>query len=97
MNELGKNSIKYILDLLKQIEKYIFKFVILCGEFFEKSIKKLNNPKMNFFILTIKIRIMKFLNKNVHNNDIILIKCSNSTEINKLAKDLLKKRIIRFD
>ena len=40
---------------------------------------------------------MKFLNKKVHNDDIILIKCSNSTEINKLAKDLLKKRIIRID
>ena len=85
------------LDLLKQIEKSIFKFVILCGEFFERSIKKLNNPKNEYIYFDKKSKIMKFLNKKVHNDDIILIKCSNSTEINKLAKDLLKKRIIRID
>ena len=39
---------------------------------------------------------MSFLNKYVLNNDIILIKCSNATEINNLAKDLLKKRIINL-
>ena len=39
-----------------------------------------------------KAKIMSFLNKYVLNNDIILIKCSNATEINKLAKDLLKKK-----
>ena len=39
MNELGEYSLKMHLDLLKQIEKSIFKFVILCGEFFERSIK----------------------------------------------------------
>ena len=54
-------------------------------------IKKINNPQNEFIYLKDKNKIMKFLNKNIHNDDIILIKCSNSTEINKLAKDLLKK------
>ena len=56
MNELGKDTIELHLKLLKQIEKYIFKFVILCGEFFQKSIKKLNNPKNEFFYIENKIR-----------------------------------------
>ena len=40
MNELGEDTIELHLKLLKQIEKYIFKYVILSGEFFQKSIKK---------------------------------------------------------
>ena len=36
-------------------------------------------------------KIMQFLKEKVHNNDIILIKCSNSTKINKFAKILLKQ------
>ena len=32
--------------------------------------------------------IMQFLKKNIHNNDIILIKGSNSTKVNKLANML---------
>ena len=32
----------------------------------------------------------QFLKKNIHNNDIILIKGSNSTKVNKLAKILIK-------
>ena len=34
---------------------------------------------------------MQFLEEKVHNNDIILIKCSNSTKVNKFAKTLLKQ------
>ncbi len=92
MNELGEDTIELHLKLLKQIEKYIFKYVILSGEFFQKSIKKIKNPKNKFFYFDNKAKIMSFLNKYVLNNDIILIKCSNATEINKLAKDLLKKK-----
>ena len=36
---------------------------------------------------------MKFLQRYVHNNDIIMVKCSNSTEVNKFVKDLLKKKV----
>ncbi|OUW95091.1 MAG: hypothetical protein CBD97_03675 [Pelagibacteraceae bacterium TMED237] len=93
MNELGKNTDALHLDLLHQIDKYSFKFVILCGEFFRRSIKKLLNPKNEFIYLENKNKIMNYLNKNIHNNDIILIKCSNSTEINKFTKNLLKKVI----
>ena len=92
MNELGKNSNKLHLSLLNYIEKFNFKFVILCGEFFRTSIKKLDKSKNEFIYIKSKKHIMKFLNNNIHNNDMILIKCSNSTEINSFAKHLLKRR-----
>ncbi len=91
MNELGENSNIMHLNLLKQIDKFKFKIVILCGEFFRRSIKKLIKPNNEFTYISNKKQIMKFLNNNVHNNDNILIKCSNKTEINIFAKDLLRK------
>ena len=91
MNELGKNSEKLHINLLKQIDKARFKFVILCGEFFRRSIKKILKPKNEFIYIENKNKIMNYLKKHIHNNDIILIKCSNSTVINSLTKDLLKK------
>ena len=93
MNELGKNTYKLHFNLLTELDKSDFKFVILCGEFFRRSIIKLNNPKNEFIYIEDRNEIMKFLNKKIHNNDIILIKCSNSTEVNKFAKNLLKKVI----
>jgi UDP-N-acetylmuramoyl-tripeptide--D-alanyl-D-alanine ligase len=90
MNELGNNSYKIHYKLLKQIDDTIFKFVILCGEFFKLSVKNLN-PNNEFIHFKNTNKIMQFLKEKVHNNDIILIKCSNSTKINKFAKTLLKQ------
>ncbi len=91
MNEMGNNSYKVHYNLLNQLDETIYKFVILCGEFYETSIKKLLNPKNEFIYFTNKNKIMHFLKNKVHNNDIILIKCSNSTEINKFTKILIDK------
>ena len=93
MNELGRDTHKMHINLLNKIDNYNFKFIILCGEFFKRSIKKLNNPKNEFIYIESKNKIMNYLSKFVHNNDTILIKCSNSTEINKFTKLLLKKVI----
>ncbi len=91
MNELGVESDLIHLKLLKFVNKYSFKFVILCGEILGRSIRKLINPINEYIYLEDKNKIMKYLNKKVHNNDIILIKCSNSTQVNIFTKDLLKK------
>ena len=91
MNELGNNSYKIHYKLLKQLDDTIFKFVILCGEFFELSIKKFFSRNNEFIYFKNTNKIMQFLEEKVHNNDIILIKCSNSTKINKFAKTLLKQ------
>ena len=48
MNELGKNAIMMHLKLLKHIDIFSFKNVILCGEFLRRSIKKLINPNNEF-------------------------------------------------
>tara|TARA_B100000575_G_scaffold103074_1_gene82154 strand:- start:7117 stop:8481 length:1365 start_codon:yes stop_codon:yes gene_type:complete len=93
MNELGKNTYKLHFQLLHELDKSYFKFVILCGEFFRRSIINLDNPKNEFIYIENRNEIMKFLAKKIHNNDIILIKCSNSTEINKFAKNLLNKAV----
>jgi len=92
MNEMGKNALRLHLNLIKHLDQTIFKFVILCGELFETSIKKIVNPKNEIILFKNKNQIMHFLKQKVHNNDIILIKCSNSTEVNSFTKELLKKR-----
>ena len=91
MNEMGNNSCKIHYNLLNKLDETIFKLVILCGEFYESSIKKLINPKNEFIYFKNKNKIMQFLKNKIHNNDIILIKCSNSTEINKFTKTLIDK------
>ncbi len=91
MNELGKNSDMMHTQLIKYVDTLSFRLIILCGEFMQRSIKKLNNLRNEFIILNNKNKIMGFLKNNVHNNDTILIKCSNSTEVNKFTRDLLKK------
>ena len=91
MNELGDKSIKLHLNLLQKLDKHIFKFVILSGEFFKISIKKLNKPKNEYIYIQNNNEIMNYLKKYAHNNDIILIKCSNATEINKFTNKLLKR------
>ena len=91
MNELGKNTYKLHFKLLTELDKSDFKFVILCGEFYLRSIKKLINPKNEFIYLKNKNSIMQFLEEKIHKDDIILSKCSNSTEVNKFVKLLLTK------
>ena len=60
MNELGNNSYKIHYKLLKQLDDTIFKFVILCGEFFELSIKNFLIQIMNLSILKIQIKSCNF-------------------------------------
>ena len=48
---------------------------------------------MNYIYIKNKNSIMKFLEEKIHKDDIILIKCSNSTEVNKFVKLLLKRKI----
>ena len=80
----------------------LFYLVLLLQEWFNKILTEYRvklfrkesditskSKLLNYFKNTNKI--MQFLKEKVHNNDIILIKCSNSTKINKFAKILLKQ------
>ena len=91
MNELGDKSERMHLDLLSRVNQFKFKFVILCGEFLRRSIKKMINRNNNYLYFENKNKIMNFLKLNLNKGDAILIKCSNSTEVNKLSKKLLQK------
>ncbi len=95
MNELGLLSIKYHYQVLQHIEKFIFFKVILCGEIFKSAIKKLVNPKNKFVYKQNSNQLFNYVGSKIHNNAIIMIKCSNNTEVNKFANMLLKKNIDR--
>ena len=88
MNELGKLSKMYHQDIIKQILHYKFENVILCGNLFKSLLKKMKTETDQINCLLDENEIMQFLKKNIHNNDIILIKGSNSTKVNKLANML---------
>ena len=88
MNELGKLSKMYHQDVIKQILHYKFENAILCGNLFKSLLKRMKTETDNINCLLDENEIMKFLKKNIHNDDIILIKGSNSTKVNKLANML---------
>ena len=89
MNELGLNSLKYHYEVLKFIEKFTFYKVILCGEIFKSAIKKLVNPKNKFIYKQNSKQLINYVKSKIHNNAIIMIKCSNATEVNKYTQILL--------
>ncbi len=91
MNELGKNSDVFHQNLINRLKKNKFKIIILCGEFYRTSIKNLNKLKNKFIYLNNSNEIMNFVMSIIKHDDIIMIKCSNSTEVNKFTKILLKK------
>ena len=88
LGELGKLSKMYHQDVIKQILHYKFENVILCGNLFKSLLKKMKTETDQINCLLDENEIMQFLKKNIHNNDIILIKGSNSTKVNKLANML---------
>ncbi len=91
MNELGLNSLNYHYEVLKFIEKFSFYKVILCGEIFKSAIKKIVNPKNKFIYKQNSKKLLQYVNDQIHNKAIIMIKCSNATEVNKFANILINK------
>ena len=91
MNELGLNTMKYHYEVLKFIEKFSFYKVILCGEIFKSIIKKIVNPKNQFIYKQNSKKLLNYVKDQIHNNAIIMIKCSNATEVNKFANILINK------
>ncbi len=92
MNELGKLSKMYHQDIIKQILCYNFDKVVLCGNLFKSLLNKMKVKTDQINCMLDENEIMQFLKKNIHNNDIILIKGSNSTKVNKLANMLIANK-----
>ena len=72
-----------------QILHYDLDNVILCGSQFKLLLNKMKIKTDQINYISNENQIMQFLKKNIHKNDIILIKGSNSTKINNLAKLLI--------
>ena len=89
MNELGKNSEKFHINIIRHIGKYNFDLVILCGEFMETAVKKIKKLKYSPIIKKSEDEIIKYLKSNLHKNAIIMAKCSNSTIVNKFGKKFI--------
>ena len=90
MNELGLKSKLFHKEIIEYIISLNLEKVILCGKLFKSALSffKIENRSIEY--IKNKNEIIKFLIKKLHNNDTILIKCSNSSEVNHLAKSLLK-------
>ena len=87
MLELGDNKLKFHIDLLNYILDNKLDNVIICGELMKIALEKINNINITCIMNTKSI--INHLKKKISNNDVLLIKGSNSSLTNKLAKDLL--------
>ena len=91
MKELGNESIRYHEELLNYVYDRKLENIIICGEIMEIVFNKVKNK--GYKLMLDKKAILHYLEKNLNNNDIILIKGSNSSLSNEIAKDLLKRRV----
>ena len=90
MKELGENSLKYHIELLEYIMKKKLSNVIICGELLKIALDKISNK--NILNMDDINSILEFAKNNLKNNDIVLIKGSNSSLTRNFALKLLKNR-----
>ena len=89
MKELGENSLNYHIELLEYIVMKKLSNVIICGELLKIALDKICNK--NILNMDDINSIIEYARKNLKNNDIVLIKGSNSSLTRNLALKLLKK------
>ena len=89
MKELGENSLNYHIELLEYIVMKKLSNVIICGELLKIALDKICNK--NILNMDDINSIIKYAKKNLKNNDIVLIKGSNSSLTRNLALKLLKQ------
>lgn len=92
MKELGENSIMYHRNLIRYLNNKKLGNIIICGELMQSALGKKVNKSVK--LMLDKCKILDYLKKNLSNNDIVLIKGSNSSITNDIAKDLIKKKDI---
>ena len=90
MLELGKHSIKQHKIMSKVVNKTQINKVYVIGKYIKETFKGLKTSK-KAKILKSNFEIINLINKNLDNNDYLMIKGSNSTGLHKLAK-ILKQR-----
>ena len=85
MNELGKHSEKFHLEILRFIEKFKFHCVILCSGFFQFAVSKIEKPCNKYIFKKNENDLIEYIKSDLHKNSMILAKCSNSTSVNKFG------------
>ena len=90
MLELGKHSMKQHQLISKIINKTKIDRVYVTGRFVKETFKGLKSNK-KAKILKNKSGIIDLINKNINNNDYLMIKGSNSTGLHKITNNLKQK------
>ena len=90
MKELGNNSLNYHIEILEYLITKKLSNVIICGELFKIALDKICNK--NILSMNDINSIIEFAKNNLNDNDIVLIKGSNSSITRKLALKLLENR-----
>ena len=91
MLELGKHSVKQHQLISKIVNKTKINRVYVIGKYIKETFKGLKTTK-KAKILNYKTDIIDLINKDLNNNDYLMIKGSNSTDLHKISR-ILKKRI----
>ena len=92
MLELGKYSKKLHIEIAKSINKTSLKNINVIGDHVKWVFKNLNKNKRGL-ILKKKYQIIDLIKNNLNNNDYLMIKGSNSTGLNIIAKQIKKGKI----
>ena len=90
MKELGDNALKFHIEIIKYISKKNLEDVVICGELMKLALQKTNNSRIKY--MKDINSILNYIKKKIKNNDILLIKGSNSSLTNMLAKKLLNNK-----
>ena len=91
MLELGKHSVKQHKLISKMLNNTKIDQVYVIGKYIKETFKGLKKNK-KARILSNKLDIFDLINKDLNNNDYLMIKGSNSTGLHNIANKL-KKRI----
>ena len=89
MKELGEKSLKFHIDLLNYILRKKLENVIICGELMQIALEKTNNKSLKF--MKSKKSIFEHIKKVMKDDDILLIKGSNSSMTYNLTHEFLLK------
>ena len=91
MQELGEEELAFHVELLEYIITRDLKNVIICGELMKSALNKLIKKNFKIALMLNEKLILKYLKDTLNNDDILLIKGSNTSLTNNIGKTLLKK------
>ena len=92
MLELGKKSKKYHRELSKVINKSDVDKVFVYGNYIKNTFKYLTKNKKGKIFSNYK-EINDHFNKIINNNDLLMIKGSNATGMNRLSQNIKKEQV----